>query len=233
MSDPRQLPLPLPVRTALGREDFFVTPANAMAVALVEGWQNWPARKFILTGPSGSGKTHLAHVWAALSGATIIRATDLPNADIPAVSTSPVCVEDVEQIAGNSAAEEALFHLHNLVLAEGHALLLTAQNPALQWDLVLPDLKSRMLGAQGADLPQPDDMLLTALLAKLFADRQIVPSPDVIPFLAGHMPRSYAAALELVHRLDRAALGRGGGVTRPLARSVLAELEQDGPTRHD
>lgn len=33
----RQLSFDLPVRAAQGREDFFVTPANAMAVALIEG----------------------------------------------------------------------------------------------------------------------------------------------------------------------------------------------------
>ena len=64
-----QLSFDLPVRAALGREDFFVSPANAEAVAMVEGWQGWPSRKLVLTGPAGAGKTHLAHVWAGLAGA--------------------------------------------------------------------------------------------------------------------------------------------------------------------
>ncbi|CUH76555.1 DnaA ATPase domain-containing protein [Tropicibacter naphthalenivorans] len=234
MTHPKQLALPLPSRAALGREDFYVTTANALAVAQIEGWQIWPNRKFILSGPKGAGKTHLAHVWAQLTGAQIMPARDLTNADIPALAQGAVCVEDVEEIAGDRPAEEALFHLHNLVLAQGHALLLTSRNAPAQWALTLPDLKSRVMGAQAATLAEPDDDLLSALLAKLFADRQIVPAHDVIPYLTKHMPRSYRAAQEIVDTLDTQALARPKGVSRPLAISViesLAELLQEDHTR--
>ena len=54
---PEQLTFDLPSKTALGRDDFFVSSANAAAVAMVEGWQSWPSRKLLLIGPSGAGKT--------------------------------------------------------------------------------------------------------------------------------------------------------------------------------
>lgn len=225
----RQLPLPLPARTALGREDFFVSPANAMAVAVIEAWLTWASRKCVLTGPEGAGKSHLAHVWAAQSGARIVGADILPGADIAALAGSSVCVEDADRIAGDPAAENALFHLHNLVLAEGHALLLTARRAPNHWPLALPDLQSRMLGTQAVALPEPDDTLLAALLAKLFADRQTMPAPDVIPYLLTRMPRSYRAAQAIVEALDRAALARKGAITRPLAMRVLETLDE-GPT---
>ena len=228
MKAPRQLPLPLPARSALGREDFFVTPANAMAVALIEGWQHWPARKCLLTGPEGSGKTHLAHVWAALSDARILAARDLPDSDIPALACRAVCAEDADAIAGDRVAEEALFHLHNLVLAEGQALLITAQSEATRWGLSLPDLQSRMMGTQAATLAAPDDTLLTALLAKLFDDRQIVPAPDVIPYLVGRMPRSHAAARAIADRLNAQSLAQKRGITRPMASAALESLGMDG-----
>ena len=142
----RQLSFDLPVRTALGRADFFVSPANADAVALIEGWQDWPSRKLLLAGSAGAGKTHLAHVWAEQAGARIVAAGQLAQADIPALATGPLAVEDAHAIARDRAAEEALFHLHNLVLAEGHALLITAREAPALWDLGLPDLASRMAG---------------------------------------------------------------------------------------
>lgn len=218
----------LPVRPALGRENFFVAPPNALALALVDGWQHWPARKLVLTGPKGAGKTHLAHVWAAESGATILAAKDLVAADIPQLAQSPVCVEDVPDIAGNRDAEEALFHLHNLVLAEGKALLLTADTPPRDWGIVLPDLASRMQGTQVAQLEQPDDMLLTAVLAKLFADRQSIPSKDVIPYLVKHMPRSFLMAGRIVEEIDRRAMGTAGGANRNRAKEALAALVARG-----
>lgn len=233
-----QLPLPLPTRTALGWQDFFVSPSNALAVAQVENWRNWPSQKLILAGPRGAGKTHLAHIWAQMANARIIDADALRCADIAALAEGPVCVENVERIAGQRADEEVLFHLHNLVLAGGGALLVTATRAPAHWPLALPDLASRMMGAQLAPIAEPDDTLLAALLAKLFADRQIVPTPEVIAYLVRHMPRSYATASRVVEALDAAALAHQRRVSRPMAARVLAEVvppgaEDRGTSRHD
>ncbi len=217
----RQLSFDLPAKDALGREDFFVSPANAAAVALIEGWQDWPARKLVLVGPQGAGKTHLAHVWAALSGARIVSAAALATAGIPALAQSNVAIEDCPAIAGDRAAEDALFHLHNLALAEGRALLFTGRTPPGQWPLTLPDLASRMQGTPVAELKPPDDALLAALLIKLFTDRQLAPSPETVPWLVKRIDRSFAAARQAVERLDAAALETRRPITPRLAGEVL------------
>lgn len=218
---PEQLSFDLPVREALGRDDFFVSPANAEAVAMIEGWQAWPARKLVLIGPHGAGKTHLAHVWAALSEARIIAADQLTEADIPALAAGPVAVEAIEQIAGNRPREDALFHLHNLTLAEGNSLLVTAATPANRWPLTLPDLASRMQGTPYTTLHEPDDALLTAVLTKLMADRQLSPAPSVLSYLTRRIERSFEAARDVVERLDDMALSSGRPITRTLAAKVL------------
>ncbi|MBE0453513.1 DnaA ATPase domain-containing protein [Roseovarius autotrophicus] len=217
----RQLSFDLPVRTALGREDFFVSPVNAQAVALIEGWRDWPARKLMLAGPGGAGKTHLAHVWAGLSDARIVMAEALVQADIPALAAGPVVVEDAHAIARDRPAEEALFHLHNLVLAEGYSLLITAREAPALWGLGLPDLASRMAGTLMARLGPPDDALLAAVLSKLFADRQISPSPDTVPYLARRIERAFDAAHRVVAELDARALAEGRAITRAFAAEVL------------
>ncbi|WP_372887725.1 chromosomal replication initiator DnaA, partial [Shimia sp.] len=192
-----QLNLTLPVRTALGRDDFFVSPANALALGLIESWPHWPGGKLALIGPRGSGKTHLAHVWTAQSGGAILPARDLVEDRVPGLASGPVAIEDVPEIAGNRAAEKALFHLHNLALAEGHSLLLTGEGEPGNWRLSLPDLQSRVQGATVAALEQPDDQLLSVVLAKLFNDRQLTPHPDTIPYLVKHMERSFEDAQRL------------------------------------
>lgn len=222
---PRQLSFDLPVREALGREDFFVSPANAEAVAMVEAWQAWPGRKLVLTGPRGAGKTHLAHVWAAAGNARIISADTLQEQRIEDLAAHPVAVEDADRIAGNRAAENSLFHLHNLVLAEGHSLLLTALRPPRHWPLTLPDLASRLEGSTVTALRPPDDALLAAILMKLFADRQVFPSPDTIPYLTRRMERSFAAAQKLVEEIDDYALETKRPVTRALAAGILEKIE--------
>ncbi len=222
-----QMAFELPPVAGFGRSDFFVSPANALALATVEGWRDWPFGKLLLTGPAGSGKTHLAHIWAAEANAVIVAATDLAGADLPALADiGALAVEDAHLLAGDRAGEVALFHLHNLITPAGR-LLLTAPGPARDWGLGLADLKSRVEAAQIARLGGPDDALLSAVLVKLFADRQVVVSPALIAWMVPRMERSIAAARDLVAGLDAHALALGKPITRALAAAHLNSFDLD------
>ncbi len=216
-----QLAFDLPLRQAFQRADFFASPASAAGLAAVDGWRCWPGGKMLLVGPAGSGKTHLAHVWAEAAGAVLIAAADLAQADLPELAAhGAVCVEDAEAIAGQTPAETALFHLHNMLLPAGR-LLITATTPPRDWGLGLADLHSRMQAAALTRLEAPDDALLSAVLIKLFADRQIAVPPNLIGYLVSRMERSIAAARDMVAALDARALAAGRPVTRALAAEVL------------
>ena len=102
MAGSGQLVLDLPARPALGRADFFVSPANALALAQVDAWPDWPARRLAVVGPAGAGKTHLVHVWAARSGANVLAAADLGAIDpaaVPAAAALAGHFVDVRRIA--------------------------------------------------------------------------------------------------------------------------------------
>ncbi|MDP5217887.1 chromosomal replication initiator DnaA [Ruegeria sp. 2205SS24-7] len=217
-----QLSFELPSKTARGREDFFVSPSNAMAVALLSA-STWPGGKLVLSGPEGSGKTHLLHVWAAETGAQIVSATALASQDLLQLSDGPVAVEDLPRIATDTGAQDAMFHLHNLTLANGQPLLMTGRGAPPFWALSLPDLQSRVQGAQHVALEPPDDELLGAVIAKLFFDRQLNPRPDLIRYLVRHMDRRFDAAARMVDRLDHIALTEKREITRALAARLMAE----------
>lgn len=225
MPHARQLPLDLPSRAGYDIADFFVSPANERAFAQVTGPGPWPGARMVLTGPAGSGKTHLAQVWAAGAGAARLTGVDLHHgADVltDRAAHRAVMVDDAHKVAGHPRAEEALFHLHNMVMAAGGSLLLTAQVPPGRWGLALPDLASRMQACGVATLNAPDDMLLSAVLIKLFADRQVAVPPNLIPYLVTRMERSLAAAEGIVTLLDRAAMAQARPITRALAGEVLS-----------
>ena len=139
-----QLSFDLPTRAALGRDDFFISPSNALAVALIDTPQSWSNNKLLLIGPQGAGKTHLAHVWAAQTNARIISARDLKEEDVPDLVQAPLVLEDADQVVGSDALQTTLFHLHNLSQAEAQSVLITAQTPPQRWSLTLPDLASRL-----------------------------------------------------------------------------------------
>ncbi|MFY0635903.1 MAG: chromosomal replication initiator DnaA [Vannielia sp.] len=215
---PRQLPIDLPVIEATGRDAFFVAPANADAVALIDDSGNWPGGRLLLSGPEGSGKSHLAAIWATDTGATALAAEDIAGLAPPAPGAA-LLVEDIHLLMGSRSREEPLFHLLNRAADARARLLLTAREPLPA--PVLPDLATRLSATPRARLHAPDDALLTALLVKLFDDRQLAPTPKLIAYLLVHMERSSAAARRTVAALDRHQLATGRKLTRKLAREVL------------
>ena len=221
-----QLTLDLPVRSARGRADFFVSTANALAVSRLEECASWPNGKLALTGPTGAGKTHLAHVWADREGGCVIDAHALAETDIGALD-QPVAVDHIDSNPLSEATETALFHLHNHLAQQGLPLLLVGREAPSRWPLRLADLKSRAGGTDVTTIEQPDDMLLTAVLIKLFADRQVQVAANVVPWLVARGERSFAAIQRAVEALDTAALSEKRAITQPLARRVLDKLTSD------
>ncbi len=211
----------LPVSTSRTRGDFFVAPSNALAFETVTGAQDWPGGRLLLIGGAGAGKSHLAQIWAEQAGARIVTAGELEGAPAGAAPGGPVVVEDADAIAGQAGAEEALFHLYNTQAAAGQRLLITARGPVRDWGLGLADLASRLQSMAVARLEPPDEALLSMVLLKLFADRQIEVSPALIAWLVARMERSLACAGRLVARLDRAAMAEKRPITRSFAARVL------------
>lgn len=222
-----QIPLDLGHRTAFDRADFLVAPENVDAVSWVDAWPQWTAPVFILHGPAASGKTHLLHVWRDVAGADVVTPDALKADDVPALlaGNRNLAIDDADRIAGNRDAEEALFHLYNLMKSDGGSIMLCADKPLREWGFVVPDLASRLRAAPAAGLNAPGDELLSAVLAKLFSDRQITVAPGLIAYLLPRMERSFEGARNLVALLDNAALVEKRAITIPLARDVLDKQE--------
>jgi len=214
----RQLAFDLPHAESFRRDDFLASPANAAALALVERWPDWPGRLAAIAGPRGAGKSHLAAIWAERAGARIVAASALTRAEVPAaLATGALAVEDVAP----GIDEAALFHLLNLAREDGAWLLFTATQRLDGPGFALADLVSRLRAVPAATLAPPDDALLSAVLIKLFADRQLAVDEGVIAYLLPRMERSFAAARRTVAKLDAAALSRGRAVNRTLAAEIF------------
>ena len=189
---PQQLPLDLAYRPALGMADFVIAPGNRDAVAWIDRWPDWPSHALAIHGPKGSGKSHLAHVWQARSGAVFLdRASD---------ETPAAVVLDEPQ----GWPEDTLLHLYNRLREAGGHLLIVSATPPARWPVALPDLASRLASIPAVALAAPDDDLLVAVMAKQFADRGLEVNEDVLRYVASRVERSFAAAAEVVTRIDRA-----------------------------
>jgi chromosomal replication initiation ATPase DnaA len=222
----RQLVLDLPLRTALGREDFLVTPSNAGAVAMIDRYPDWPHYGVVLVGGAGSGKSHLLEVWRQSSGARLVRAENL-GGEPPdrLLSAGALAIDDAP---GITLDERALFHVFNLARQSGAHILMASEADPSNWKVALPDLASRLRALAVARLDPPDDALLRGVLVKLFADRQLVIEEPLISYLMLRMPRSLEAARALVAGIDRLALAEKTSVTRSLAARVLRGMVEPG-----
>jgi chromosomal replication initiation ATPase DnaA len=218
-----QLTFDWPTGIALGADDFFVSDANAQAYAMVQSPATWPDRKLVLVGPHGCGKTHLAKVAATSLNASLHSAKALPELS---QAGAAIVIEDMHHLP--DTAQEHMFHLHNHLRHTGGTLLMTATTPPTRWHIGLADLASRMQATAIATIDAPDDALLQALIMKLFADRQIAPQPQLIPYLARRIERSYGAVEAIVDLLDRTAMQHGRPLTRALAASLLDNPDHDG-----
>ncbi len=187
------LPLAWPVD--LSPDRFAITEANRAAAAWLAAPGLWPVPVTLVVGPAASGKTHLARWFAAHHRAIVIEGAER---------------EDPER----------LFHAWNAA-SRDMPLLLTSPLSPRDWGHGLPDLASRLAATPLVNLGEPDDELLAAVLAKLFAERGIKVSDDLIDWLVVRIERSLVAAQAVVDTLDAAALARRRAITIPLAREVV------------
>jgi len=220
ISDGPQLPLPLEHREAKGRGDFLVSESNAVAVAWIDRWPEWPQPVLVLSGPRGSGKSHLADVWRQKANAACYAASSLAIDQIPEIlRNTGVVVEDIE----TRSSDQALFHLLNLAREMSVPLLFTSAVAPAALETRLADLASRLNAAPHVALAEPDEALLIQLIAKLFAERGVHAGPAMVEYIVNRVDRSAHAAQTIVERIDRHALSHGRKLNMTVIREVLRD----------
>ena len=135
-------------------------------------------------------------------------------------------VDGVENIGSDSltqaANEEILFHLINNSRQRQHPLLLTASLAPGHLQIDLADLKSRLSALVVATMLPPCDMLMRAILVKLFTDRQLKTDEKVVSYLVSRLERSFLSLNEIVSTIDRTTLSRKAPITVPMVREIMA-----------
>ena len=83
------------------------------------------------------------------------------------------------------------------------------------------DLVSRLDSMQAAFIEEPDDMLMEALIIKLFNDRQILIKPNIVNFLMQRIERSYLGIAEIIDLIDKVSLSKKKSVSISLIKGLI------------
>jgi chromosomal replication initiation ATPase DnaA len=225
----RQLPLNLEMRPVMGREYYLLGPSNHDAVAWIDRWPEWPAPAMFICGPAACGKSHLAAVWRDRANAIIVRPDALAHQSAEEIAEmgENLVIDGLDPWLGAREAETTLFHLYNIFKENKRSLLLTSRMNPTQSEFAIADLASRFRAAPVATIKPPDDILLGSVLIKLFSDRQINVSNDVIKYILPRMERSFVAARDIVENADKTALAQKRGISVSLLREVMSSMQQD------
>lgn len=224
-----QLPLALRWPRRQRFEQFHVGANAAALAAVVRLARDAGAPWLYLHGPAGCGKTHLLMAACQAAGEAGRHVQYLPLATVPdragalrgVAGSDVLALDDLDALAGDRAAEHALFDVYNRAKAEGSALLIAAPTTPAQLGIELPDLRSR-LGACTQFLLKPlDDAQRRDVLRTQAALRGIELDDHVLDWLFARHTRDLGALLDLLDRLDQASLAAQRRVTIPFLRELL------------
>ena len=172
-----------------------ITNANSAAFSALGNSSAWPGHCAILVGPARSGKSLLARYFESQGG---------------------LAFDDADALD-----DETLFHKWNEARGKDLSLLLVSAHMPADWNISLPDLKSRLATAQIILLDQPDDELAEQLMLKLFRDRGTSIGIDALAYALRRIERSYAGIEAFVRRANQFSLSEGGALTLPRVKRLL------------
>jgi hypothetical protein len=193
-----QIALPLGVGPGRGPARIIVGPSNAQVLEALASPETWPFRTAVLSGPRRSGKSLMARWFQQAGNGEVIDGAD-------------------------GVPETELFHRWNRAQESATPLLLVigSQN----WDISLPDLRSRVGAGLHLAIGQPEDPEIEGLLAAHAEQRGLVLGESALTYLALRTARSFAEIEALAIELDRLSLERKQAPTLSICRDALEAVK--------
>jgi len=193
-----QIALPLDWPQSQGESRLVVSDANRDAFEHFRKWSLWPVRATMLAGPRRSGRSLLARGFVERVGGRLIDQAD-------------------------RAEEEDLFHAWNAAQESGRPLVMIVDRTPPEWEIRLPDLRTRIAVTPVIRIAEPDDRLFQALIQLHFADRGLHIPAEALRFMADRLSRDYWTIERAVEAVDRFAIAERARLSLPTIRKALID----------
>jgi DnaA regulatory inactivator Hda len=230
---PVQLSLGVSLRDDATFANFYIAEGNELALhALREFCRDQGERNLLLWGSRGAGLTHLLQACCHEAYEDGQSVQYLPLRDLVGYApddvceglekVAMVCLDGIDQICGHRQWEQALFHLYNRLRDAGHRLLVASHTSPPSLPLLLPDLKSRLLGGTVYHLRALNDQEKAIALQLRAKGRGMEMSDEVAKFILSRAPRDTNDLFHLLDHLDDASLQQQRKLTIPFVKEVLS-----------
>ena len=184
-------------------DDFYVGKSNYYTFELINKWPKWEKNFLNISGEKYSGKSHLVSIFLKKFNGIKIDSDFLNNDNLRKIKPyQNVVLEDLSL----GINEKLIYTLFNIIDQDNKFLIITSTQPITKINFELNDLRSRTKNCLVANIENPDDELMFALILKNLSDRQITLDKKLIDFIIKRVERSYGKIFEFIYKIDRISL---------------------------
>ena len=190
--------------------EFYVTEKNTFAYKIIKDGPNWSNQIVFIYGPKKCGKTMISKIWQEMSSAKYLSHKNFDNLvpdsfDLNFVKKNNWIIDDVDKLLSKHKGKnkEKVLNLINIIKTNPNSyLLMTSLTPPNMINCGLQDLTSRILASIVVEVGYPDQELLSKIIRKYLADRNVELSEKCILFISNRIERSYESAFKIAKKID-------------------------------
>ena len=201
-------------------DDFYVGKSNYHGFELINKWPKWEKNFLNISGEKFSGKTHLINIFLKKFNGICVESSLLNDETLKKIKPyQNIILEDLTL----NIDERLIYSLFNSIDQDNKFLVITSIKPITEIQFKLPDLRSRTKNCLLANIENPDDELMFALILKNLSDRQITLDKKLIDFIIKRIDRSYGKIFEFIYKIDKISLQKKKSIDFKIINEALEE----------
>jgi chromosomal replication initiation ATPase DnaA len=201
-------------------DDFYVGKSNFYAFEVINKWPKWEKNFLNINGEKFSGKTHLVNIFLKKFKGIKIDVNSLNDENLKSIKPYQNIILENLNLDIN---EKLIYSLFNIIDQDNKFLITTSVKPISEINFQLEDLRSRTKNCLFANIQNPDDELMFALILKNLSDRQITLDKKLIDFIIKRIERSYGKIFEFIYKIDKISLKKKKPIDFKIINEALEE----------
>ncbi len=201
-------------------DDFYVSKSNKHIFDLLKKWPKWEKNFLNISGEKFSGKSHLINIFLKKFNGIKLESSLINNDHLRKIKGyQNIVLENLDK----EIKEDLFFALCNIIEQDNKYLIVTSNQPIVDVDFNLVDLKSRSKNFLLQNIEKPDDELIFALILKNLSDRQISLDKKLIHYIIKRIDRSYGKIIDFIYKIDDVSLKKKKSIDLKIIKDALGE----------